>query len=367
MIKEKTQMQPTVSLSGNLPRVLMVGPGRDVRGGVSTVVNNYYALGLDRQIDLTYLTSMKNGSKLRKALVFAQACLRFNGLMKQADILHVHLSPRASFARKAVFVERAHRMGKKIIIHQHGGNFHDFYYRESSPKKQEHIRRIFHMADHVIVLSEEWQKFFANGVCDPGRITVIHNGVIPPEESKTDYEDHQVLYLGLLNKMKGTDELLEAVPSVVKEIPDAVFHLCGSGNLDSYRRRAEELGVAEHIRFPGWIDASEREKLFSVCSTFILPSHIEGMPMSLLEAMGNGLASVATSVGGIPQIITNEKNGLLIPPEDPAAISCALLHLLSDRDLKKRIGTAGASTVRERFHAAGGMKQILDIYRELAG
>ncbi len=347
------------------PRVLMAGPARDVTGGVSAVVNSYYACGIDRQISLIYLPTMKDGGKIKKALVFAGAYLRFGSLMKRADILHVHLSPRASYARKAILIKRARRMGKRIVLHQHGGDFERFYEQECDAAKQAEIRRVFAMADIVIVLSEEWRDFFANGICDPARIVVLHNGVVLPDRNKTGYGDHNVLMLGKLREQKGIYDLLSAVPEVTAKVPDAQFLLCGDGDMDECRRKVQELGCSEHVRMPGWIGEKERAEAFASCSTFILPSHFEGMPMSLLEAMGHGLACVATDVGGIPQVIKSGENGILIKPGNPDEIASALITLLNDEPMRKRLGEAAAETVRRDFDARGNVDTILSLYRSL--
>ena len=351
--------------TGKSPRVLMAGPARDVTGGVSAVVNSYYACGMDRQISLTYLPTMKDGSKIKKALVFAGAYLRFGSLMKRADILHVHLSPRASYARKAILIKRAHRMGKRIILHQHGGDFERFYEKECGGKKQARIREVFAMADVVIVLSEEWRDFFANGICDPARIVVMHNGAVLPDDTKHDYSGHNVLMLGKLREQKGVYDLLDAIPEILRQVPDAQFFLCGDGDMTECRQKAEELGCSEHVRTPGWIDRKAAEEAFASCSTFILPSHFEGMPMSLLEAMGHGLACIATDVGGIPQVIKNGENGILIRPKAPDEIASALISLLNDSSLRKRLGEAGAQTVRRNFDARENVEKILSLYRSL--
>nr|MCR5676203.1 glycosyltransferase family 4 protein [Lachnospiraceae bacterium] len=344
------------------PRVLMAGPARDVRGGVSALVNVWYSLGIDRMVQLTYLPTMRDGSALTKLLVFAGAWLRFGPLMRRHDILHVHLSPRASFARKAMLVKRAHRMGKRIIIHQHGGSFGDFYYKEAGDRKRRYIRKIFAMADRVIVLSGEWRDFFADGICDPAKITVLYNGVPIPESIPTERHDHNILYLGQLTKMKGIYDLLDAISEVLASVPDAQFFLCGDNGVEQCLQRVREAGIEEHVHLPGWIDEKKREELFSSCSVFVLPSYIEGMPMSLLEAMSRGLACVATSVGGIPEIIESGTNGILIEPGNAGVLAQALIRLLTDEEERGRIGAEGADTIRKRFDARDSLKKILELY-----
>ena len=101
-------------------KVLMIGAGRDVKGGVSTVVNQYYEAGLDNLVDLTYIPTMEDGNKLRKLKVATKAYLEYLRVLNKVDIVHVHMSHRASFFRKRYFINAAYRKNKKIIIHMHG-------------------------------------------------------------------------------------------------------------------------------------------------------------------------------------------------------------------------------------------------------
>ena len=120
----------------NIPKVLMVGPGRDVMGGISTVVNSYYELGLDKEVELRYVSSMEDGSKLKKLLVAFNSYMEFSRHIKEYDIVHVHMAAQASFTRKSIFIKKAKKAGKKIIIHQHSADFDDFYFRQSDAKKR---------------------------------------------------------------------------------------------------------------------------------------------------------------------------------------------------------------------------------------
>ena len=122
-------------------KVLMIGAGREVRGGVSSVVNSYYEAGLDKLCELTYLPTMKDGSKLKKLLVAVRARIRFERLVKETDILHVHMSSDNSFYRKAVFIRKAYREKKKIIIHMHGSTFDVFYKKRCNEKQKKRGQR----------------------------------------------------------------------------------------------------------------------------------------------------------------------------------------------------------------------------------
>lgn len=104
----------------------MIGPDRSVHGGISGVVNNYYEAGLDRKIDLCYIGTMVEGSKFRKLGQAAKAFCLFCIKLPCYDIVHVNMASDSSYYRKSLFIKAAKHAGKKIVIHQHGGDFETF-------------------------------------------------------------------------------------------------------------------------------------------------------------------------------------------------------------------------------------------------
>lgn len=344
--------------------VLMIGPGREVRGGISAVVESYYACGLDKAVDLTYLPTMKDGSKFRKLIVACKAWVAFGRLLKKCDIVHVHMAAQASFDRKALFVKRAKKKGKKVIIHQHAADFDRYFYEQVDDKKRMRIREVFAMADKVIALSEEWSGFFGKNVCDPGKIEIVYNGVVMPKYEKKDYRDHNVLMLGRLCQRKGTYDLLKAIPKVVEKIDDVVFYLGGDGDVEQCKKVInEEFG--KHVKFLGWVQGKDKEEYFQKCSTFILPSYHEGMPMAVLEAMSYGMATISTNTGGIPQIIQQGVNGIRIDAGDVDAIVQSLVDVLGNEKKRTRLGAAGRERVRQKFDLRANIRALEIIYRSI--
>jgi len=342
------------------PRVLMIGPGRNVRGGITTVVNNYYKYGLDEQVNLKYITTMEDGTKLKKLFVAAKAYMEFCFSLKNYDIVHVHMAEFAGFDRKALFVERAKRAGKKIIIHEHAGDF-DVYYDSVSNRKRARIRKIFSYADILVVLAEKWAEYFSS-IYDKDRIVVIYNAVLPSMNEKTDYSGHNVLTLGKLYDDKGTYELLEVIPKVLESVPDAMFYICGDGEVEKFRKLFAQAGLEKNVVIPGWVKGEEKDKYLNLCSTYLLPSHCEGMPMSVLEAMSSGLAVISTNVGGIPEIIENNVSGILTLPKDVPAITEALIRVLKDEKLRERLGKEGKKRIEEKFDMAESINKVKSLY-----
>lgn len=346
-------------------KVLMIGPGRNVMGGISTVVNSYFDLSLNKSITLHYIASMEDGNKIKKFWVAIKAYFEFKECLNNFDIVHVHMAAQASFTRKSVFIRLAKKTGKKIIIHQHSADFDDYFFKQSDKKRRQKIKEIFAMADRVIALSEEWANFFGKYICDSKKIVVIHNAVVMPSYRKTDYADHNVLFLGRLGERKGTYDLIKAIPEILKEVPDVQFFLGGDGEIEKTQRIIYERKLSNHVKLLGWIRDNEKEEYLKKCSIFILPSYHEGMPMAVLEAMSYGLATVSTNAGGIPQIIKSGINGIRIEAGDIDAIKKVLVYLLQNTKRKKELGIAGRECVKECFNAENNIRKLLEVYVEV--
>lgn len=348
-----------------MKKVLMIGPGRDVRGGISTVVNSYYELGIENDTEIKYIPTMEDGSQIKKLFVAVKAYMEFCMCIKKYDIVHVHMAAQASFVRKSLFIHKAKKSGVKVIIHSHAADFDKYFFEESNDKNRKKIKKTFALADEVIVLSEEWADFFGKHICDSAKISIIYNGVSLPETSKTDYENHDILMLGRLGERKGTYDLLKAIPEVLKEVPDAMFYLGGDGDIEGCKAIAANEGIQDHVKFLGWIKGTEKAKFLEKCSVFTLPSYYEGMPMSVLEAMSYGLVTVSTNAGGIPQIIDDGVDGYRIEAGEIKKLSECLIALSKNTELKKVIGQKAVDKVKNKFDVRISYKKLLQIYQEV--
>ena len=345
-----------------MKKILMLGLGRNVKGGMTTVVNSYFNYGFGRCIKFEYISTMEDGRKIYKFWVAIRALFLFLCKISNYDIVHIHMASNASFYRKSVFIILSRLFRKKTIIHQHSCDFDVFFLNKSKILKQKIIRKIFSMADKVIVLSEEWAEFFGNHVCEARKIEIIYNGVVIPEYEKSDYSDRNVLMLGRLGQRKGTYDLLKAIPEVVLAIPDVVFYLGGDGDVEQCKKIVEEQGLGDHVKVLGWVQDKDKKEYLQKCSTFILPSYNEGMPMAVLEAMSYGLATISTNTGGIPQIIEQAKNGIRIDAGNVDAIVNSLVEVLGNMEKRKAMGTAGKERIREKFDLRINLEKLKNIY-----
>lgn len=340
-------------------RVLMVGPDRDVHGGVSAVINNYYESGLNKKIELKYIPSMKDGNKLRKLLVAFGAYIKFICIVWKYDIVHIHMASDASFYRKTIFILLTKIYKRKLIIHEHGGNFREFYYESKSKLKQRIIRDVLNLADKFIVLSEEWFEFFLP-IVNKERLLIVNNAIVVPEIDNKDYNNHNILYLGRISREKGIKELIAAFEYIKNIYSDSVLYL---GGVFEEEDLAEEIVGKENIKFLGWVGNNQKEKMLRECSIFVLPSYFEGQPISLLEAMGFGCCCISTQVGGIPQIIKHNNNGILIEAKNQTVLTNAILSVIDNSEIKRQLGTEAKNTIRKKYDIQIRMKQLLEIYK----
>ena len=343
----------------------MVGPDLSLHGGIVSVVQGYLDGGLPEACDaFKYLGTGVGHSKLGKSFAFSRALARYAMTMPSYDIVHLHISARGSYRRKSIMARIAHKAGKRVILHDHDGEFKKAF-EESDDAYRRDVRETFGIADRVVVLSEEWRDYFAENVCDPGKIDVVYNGVKVPDKPCSPCSRQDVLFLGRLDARKSPDVLLRASREVLDCFPDTKIVFGGDGEVEKNKQLAEELGIADRCEFHGWVAGDKREALFERAAVYCLPSKNEGMPMSVLEAMARGIPSIATSVGGIPQVIRDGVNGYLMPVDDESKLSGLLCTLMGSKDLRLSIGRAGRSTISGKFNVERNVDAIVQLYKEL--
>ena len=343
--------------------VLMIGVDRKARGGISTVVEQYHAAGLEKKVNLRYIATVKDGSKIKKMAVAAAAFLRFLVCLEQCDIVHVHMASRASFYRKSLFIRAAYKAGKKVIIHMHGAEFDLFYEEECDDRQKEKVQEIFSMADLVIALSEDWKDRLSK-ICEKEKIRVLHNAVKMPGIRQERYDKKDILFLGRIGQRKGVFDLLSAVPKIVEQDSGIHFYLGGDGDIDLAKRLCAEKQITEHVTFLGWVTGEEKERYLKKCSVFVLPSYHEGMPMAILEAMSYGNVVVSTYTGGILDIIKDGENGYLVQAGDVDGIARAILSA-TNGERKEEIGKNAYDTVLQRSDIEKNIGYLVDLYKSL--
>ncbi len=346
-------------------KVLMAGPGLSLKGGIVSVVKGYQEAGIAARCkDFRYLGTIQGTAAAAKAATFGMALCKFRMIVDRYDVVHLHTSKGGSLKRKTMLAKIAAEHGKKVILHEHNGEFRrDFEAGDHAYRGG--VRAAFDVADKVVVLSEEWRDYFADNVCPADKLVVAHNGVAVPAMPCEPCSRQDVLFLGRLDANKSPDVLLRASREVLKTHQGMRLLFGGDGYPERYEALARELGIAENCEFLGWVSGDAKEELYQRAGVYCLPSKHEGMPMGVLEAMAHGIPTVATPVGGVPQIIRDGENGLLVPVDDVEGLSRALCCLVDSPSLRQELGSAGRETVKNEFCVDSCVDKLVCLYEEL--
>ncbi len=348
-------------------KVLMIGPDRGVHGGISALVNSYYAVGLQDRVELKYISTMKEGSKLKKLMIAGLAFVDFMRSLGWCDIVHVNCSSDSSFMRKSFFIRYAKRHGKKVLLHQHGGDFVNYYNNELNEKKKRYVRDILDMADEMLVLTDKWREFFGT-LTDKGKIHVLPNGVVtagidPGQAGAGDV--NKILFLGRICKDKGVKELITAAKELHKDNDKVMLYMGGIFEEPDFIKDVEENST--FIKHIGWVSGSEKDRYLDECGIMALPSYFEGFGLSVVEGMLHGCCVVASDVGGIPDIVENETDGLLVAPKDAVALKNAIERVMKDKNLADKLSDNGKKKALEKYSIENIVTQLLSHYREILG
>jgi L-malate glycosyltransferase len=288
----------------------------------------------------------------------------------EPDVIHAHDPHGVAMAALALSMGSASRTARspalvaarRVDFHIKGNSFSRWKYRQ---------------VDCFVAASEAIrQMLIADGI-PKDRTVTVHEGIdLQHVDAAPSVNVHETFWLphhapvvgnvAALVPHKGQRYLVEAAHLVVQEVPDARFVILGEGELREHlERQVHEHHLEKHVLLPGFrTDVLGCMKGFDI---FVMSSVTEGLGTSLLDAMACARPIVATRSGGIPEVVDDGVTGLLVPPRDPHALAQAIVTLLTDADLRQRLGRAGLRRVRERFTVERMVAGTLAVYARLAG
>lgn len=291
---------------------------------------------------------------------------------EEITIVHTHNSKAGFLGRLAGRIA-----GTPVVVHTvHGFSFHDgeSWTRRVLFKKMERLAARW--ADHMIYISQpmiDWAE--REGILNEGAYSKIYSGIDleafrkygHAEEGRLRRElglgmkDRVIGFVSKLWEGKGHTVALKAMVSVLKRCPETRLLLVGEGALEpTLRELAREYGIEASVIFAGF--RTKIAEITALCDFCILPSFYEGMGRVLLEAGASGKAVVATQVGGIPDVVVQGETGILIPPGEPEALAEAMVRLLNDRELCRRMGENAGRRIGEKFDAKTMVDKIVAVY-----
>jgi glycosyltransferase involved in cell wall biosynthesis len=348
--------------------IYLVTPGgARGRGGIGRVVG-YLERGWRArggEVNLHVVDSYGPQGRMLMPAAFAWALLRLVALacLGRIDLLHLNMAERASVWRKGIVVWLGFLFRIPVVLHCHGAELVEWS-RGLLPLGRRLLVATLARVDRVVVLGSYWRDFMVDELgVPPGRVDVLWNAVPAAGVARRHHDGVvRLLFLGRLGERKGVPELLAALGEPrLRALPWSAV-LAGDGAVERFRREVADAGLAQRIELPGWIEEAAAQRYLAEADILVLPSHNEGLPIAVLEAMAGGLAIVTTPVGAITDAIRDDDTGLLVPAGDTPALAGALHRLIQDEALRQRLGERARARFAADFSIEACIERLTAIY-----
>lgn len=364
------------------PKVLIIGPTPPPYNGMS-VATVLVLNALKDEFGVIHLdTADRRGLSnigridLRNILLAAYHGFKYLWLLllKNPKIVYVQIAQdRLAFLRDSLFLIPARLLGKRVIVHLHGGYFATFY-RSASARTQSLIRYCLGRSARAIVLGTSLGDMF-EGILPRDRVRVIPNG-IPDHfgERLCDLSNghRTILYLSTLMKEKGVLDVLGALPTIAQRVPNVRAVFAGEWLRAEDQQAAQdivrELKLESRVAFIGPVAPPRKYEVLREADLFVMPTYYknEGQPFVILEAMSAGLPVVSSSAGCIPETVIDGVNGFIVEAGNGEAFADRVASLLTNDDLRRRMGEASRRRFLEQYTLDRFSAQMKDLFRGVA-
>ena len=300
---------------------------------------------------------------------FVRASRRFLKLLyflctKQSDTVLIFTSYGAGFIEKGCYILISKLFKKRVIIcsrlgflfDQIQGSFFFFYF----------ARFVLKNADFVVCQGYFWQTFFTKKLeINPINLKVIMNWIdfdIYKNIKNNNCDSVSVTFIGWITLNKGVVDLLKAFNKCAECNENLILNIAGNGPLfDELLLDNQTSKFRERILFLNWVSGGDKLKLLAETDIFVLPSYLEGMPNSLIEAMASGKACIASEIGSIPELISHHQNGVLVTPGDVDSMADEILRLSRDSELRNRYGELARETIKKNHSLSNAINSFRKI------
>jgi glycosyltransferase involved in cell wall biosynthesis len=361
------------------PRILLTSPLPPPQGGIATWTKEVLASPLHEEFSLKVVNTAPRSNvdqkkRFRWDRVFQAAMMSGElfgkVLFPPPKLIHANTSYYWALARDLPFALSGKPLGAKSVLHMHGGNFHLFL-EGLTPKTKKVTLAALRKVDALISITGETTQGLME---DLG----LNNTVFLPNFTDASRFDGQprrnpkanpvkAIFVGWLIPTKGTYELVEAIRQVEGVTVDMVGHATSPSEKARLLAAIDEAGVSDRINIVGAIHHDEIPARLMAADLFVLPTHKEGFPLSVLEAMAAGLPSLISGVGAVPDIVRDGKDGLVVPPKDVPSLVRALRTLVENGERRLEMGESAARRVRAEFDMPVVTRQIGELWRDLIG
>jgi len=299
---------------------------------------------------------------------------------EQPDVVHTHTAKAGTLGRLAALAYNATRRRSRrcVVVHTfHGHVLHGYFGPVGDRAVRTAERVLAAITDRIVTISRSQKHDICVrfSVAPESRTVVVELGLeldallslVPDNRLRTElgFDDEAIVFtfVGRLVPIKDMPTLFEAFRRLSATVPNARLVIAGSGELgEQLRRTVDAMQLADRVRFVGW--RRDLETIYAGTDIGVLSSLNEGTPVALIETMAAGRPVVATSVGGVGDVVSHEVHGLLVPPRDPEAFAAAMERLARDVNARRRMGAQARRDVSQRYAPFRLASEINRLYRQ---
>lgn len=344
--------------------VVIVGPAPGQAGGISSVMSYLEAqTRRDAQFRIVFLDTLKNErwsiSRFVSVVLQAAGIVARSKVSARKTVFHLNVSTGGSTFRKWFISVVCRMTATPYIVHLHGSKYRTFY-SVSVPVVQQIITQLFRHATKTIVLGQAWHDYvIAELGVDSNRVAIVANGT-PLLNADADTlpkstDNVRVIFSGRISEQKGVPELLTAADLIYEKHKNFELVLMGDSRDESLLMEARSR---PYCTLTGWLKHDEVVRQLHSADIFTLPSHDEGLPMAMIEAMSLAMPVVVTTVGAIQDVVENGQEGFLIRPGNVNELKVALETLIRDDEFRSEMGQRAQLRWRNELEAGQMAKRI---------
>lgn len=342
-------------MSIKLPKVLFVATSRQTMGGISSVLKMYEKMEFWKEYKCAWLETQVNKGIALKFWYMIKAYITMLFIVPCYDIIHFHTVPGRSITMQMPVFLYSLIWRKKTIIHIHVGN------QLLGHKNDKMFKYVLNKATKVVVLAnvlKDLMKEHYNIDAD-----VLYNPIEEQEKRDAGKIEKSIFFAAYLTINKGYDTLLKAFKKVAEKHPDWKLILAGSGETENARKLINELGIEKNVEQHLWLNKEQMADFYKKVSIYCIASKQEGFPMSFLEAGSYGIPIVTTPVGGLVDVIDNEKNCMVFDYGNYKVLAELICKLIEDNSLQNEISRNITLVVKEKFSISAIDKEIQRLYK----
>jgi glycosyltransferase involved in cell wall biosynthesis len=346
-------------------KIFIVAANPKSRGGVASVIKSTMNAGMYSK-ESRYFFPNSEGNFLNKCFVFMSIIVKyfFYILLDKPEFVHLHTSSYLSFYRKSLFIIIARFFKIEYCIHIHGGSF-VLFYNKSGLVRKNYIKFCLDGARFIIAVSEE-SKIELGSTFTESYIKFIPNFIFPiplsePSVFNNIVNPFTLLYLADISDAKGFSDAVKITSSLRNEFPSVHLKCAGKFNSEYFNKVIKENDAIEYVDYVGFLTGNDKYRFLMCGSILVSPSKVEAFGMSNLESVLVGTPVFGYSVGGVPTVIKNFVNGVLVDQGDWQSLVSAIRPYLKKHQLLVDLKRSSVGDAKKRF----SIKNIELLYKSL--